>query len=232
MAIGRNRRLANTGLLVGLMLLLAYSAVAVLGKGFNFDNQIQLAAKRYGSHGQQTLEQWRNLLRSLENSDRNEQTKQVNTFVNGHVVFTEDSVAWGQSDYWATPLESMGRGVGDCEDYAIAKYFSLLILGIPADHLRITYVRARIGGPLSSVYEAHMVLAYYPSVDAEPLILDNLIDEIRPGSRRPDLTPIFSFNSDGLWIGTSPGTPSSGSSTSRLSHWRDLIARMHADGFE
>jgi predicted transglutaminase-like cysteine proteinase len=126
----------------------------------------------------------------------------------------------------------MGRGVGDCEDYAIAKYFSLQILGIPADHLRITYVKARMGGPLSSVYEAHMVLAYYPNVDDEPMILDNLIDEIRPASRRTDLTPIFSFNSDGLWIGASPGTQSSGSSTSRLSHWRDLIARMHTDGFE
>lgn len=232
MAPGRKHRFASHSLLVGLMILFAYSALAVLGKGFNFDAQIQLAAKRYGSHGQHTLEQWRNLLRTVENADKNEQARQVNTFVNQQVVFTEDRVAWGVEDYWATPLESMGRGMGDCEDYAIAKYFSLLILGIPADHLRITYVRARIGGPLSSVFEAHMVLAYYPSVDAEPLILDNLLDEIRPASKRPDLTPIFSFNSDGLWIGTEPGTQSSGSSTSRLSHWRDLIARMHADGFE
>lgn len=209
-----------------------YAVLAVLSHGFNFETQIQLAAKRYGTHGQQTLEQWRNQLHSLENAEKLDQIKQVNNFVNDHIAFTEDKVAWGQSDYWATPLESMGRGMGDCEDYAIAKYFSLLILGIPADQLRMTYVKLKIGGPQSSISEAHMVLAFYPSVDDEPLILDNVLGEIRPASRRADLTPIFSFNSDGLWVGASPGTQSSGSSTARLSRWRDLIARMHADGFE
>jgi len=214
------------------MVLFTCSTLAVLGRGFNFDGQIQLAYKRYGLHGQQTMEQWRNLLVSQEDHPRAEQINRVNTFVNDHITYTEDIDAWGQSDYWATPLESLGRGVGDCEDYAIAKYFSLLILGIPTDNLRITYVRARLGGPLSSVFEAHMVLAYYPSVDSEPLILDNLIDEVRPASQRPDLNPIFSFNSEGLWIGATPGTQSNGSSTARLSHWRDLISRMQSDGFK
>lgn len=215
-----------------MMVLCVYVALAVLGRGFNFDGQVQLAAKRYGAHGQQTMAQWRNLMRSLENSQRANQVENVNAFINSHVTFTEDSAGWGQSDYWATPLETLGRGIGDCEDYAIAKYFSLLILGIPGDHLRITYVKARTGGSSGSRDEAHMVLAYYPSVEVEPLILDNLSEEIRPASQRPDLVPIFSFNSDGLWVGASPGSRSRGSSNARLSHWRDLIARMHADGFE
>jgi len=232
MAKGRHRRLAYLAGSLAMMALCVYVALAVLGQGFNFDGQVQLAAKRYGTHGQQTMTQWRDLMRSLDYAQKTDQLEKVNAFINSHVTFTEDSAGWGQNDYWATPLETLGRGIGDCEDYAIAKYFSLLILGVPGDHLRITYVKARTGGPSSSRYEAHMVLAYYASVTGEPLILDNLSEEIRPASQRPDLTPIFSFNSDGLWIGASPGGHSSGSSTARLSHWRNLIARMHADGFE
>ena len=91
-------------------------------------------------------------------------------------------------------------GMGDCEDFAIAKYFSLLAVGVPASQLRLVYVRLQLGAP-GGPSQAHMVLAYYASAQAEPLILDNLITDIRPASRRPDLTPVFSFNSDGLWQG-------------------------------
>ena len=67
----------------------------------------------------------------------------------------------GPADYWATPLESLGKGAGDCEDYVIGKYFSLLAMGVPANKLRFIYVRARIGGPASSSQVAHMVLGYW-----------------------------------------------------------------------
>lgn len=161
-----------------------------------------------------------------------EKIRKVNDFFNRRIAYGEDVDIWGQSDYWATPLEVMGRGEADCEDFAIAKYFSLLIIGVPADRLRITYVKARIGGPHSNVSIAHMVLGYYPTADDEPMILDNLLNDIRPASRRPDLAPVFSFNSEGLWLGNAPGVSSSGSSTARLSRWRDLLSRMKADGFD
>lgn len=228
---GPIRHLARL-LVVGLVLTGTAAALAVLGRGFDFKHQIELADKRYGPRGQQVLTQWRDMMQAEQGASRAEQLRKVNAFMNSHIRFQDDIVSWGVEDYWATPLEAMGRGVGDCEDYAIAKYFSLLILGVPSDQLRITYARARLGGPLSTVFEAHMVLAYYPSVNAEPVLLDNLIDEIQPASSRPDLTPVFGFNSDGLWIGASQGTGSSGNSTARLSHWRDLIERMHEDGFE
>lgn len=178
------------------------------------------------------MRQWRDMEQNAKNLPRSEQLNQVNDFMNAHIHFSDDRTTWHQSDYWATPIESLGRGAGDCEDYAIAKYFSLLLLGIPVDQLRITYVKAEVGGLGSGEYEAHMVLAYYPDVENEPLILDNLVGEIRPAAKRRDLTPVFGFNSDGIWVGTAKNASSSGSSTSRLSHWRDLIARMHADGFE
>jgi predicted transglutaminase-like cysteine proteinase len=232
MADGRRRRYMRQLLLLGALSIWAFTAIAVLGRGFNFDGLAQLGLKRYGPSTQQTVERWRDLLNSLHDAPDTEKTRRVNDFFNRRITFSEDIAIWGQSDYWATPLEIMGRGEGDCEDFAIAKYFSLLILGVPADNLRITYVKARIGGPRSTVSQAHMVLGYYPNPVDEPMILDNLLNDIRPASRRPDLTPVFSFNSDGLWVGTTPGGASSGSSTARLSRWRDLLSRMKADGFE
>ena len=153
----------------------------------------------------------------------------VNQFFNRRIVFRDDAAVWGQVDYWASPIETLNQGQGDCEDFAIAKYFSLLALGVPVNRLRLVYVRAQIGGA-QGVVQAHMVLAYHPSPEAEPLILDNLIGEIRPASRRPDLAPVFSFNGDGLWQGV--GTQTAGDPVARLSRWREVLAKARAEGFQ
>ncbi len=153
----------------------------------------------------------------------------VNQFFNRRIVFRDDAEVWGEVDHWASPLELLGKGAGDCEDYAIAKYFSLLASGIPVQKLRLVYVRAQLGGPGGPV-QAHMVLAYYASPLAEPLILDNLITEIRPARRRTDLAPVFSFNSEGLWQGVGP--QAAGDPTARLSRWRDVLGKARAEGFQ
>lgn len=178
------------------------------------------------------MQEWRDEMQTMRRRSEDEQIRRINEFVNRRVLFENDQDIWGQKDYWATPLETLGRGAGDCEDYAIAKYISLRLLGVDNDKLRITYVKARIGGPRSTISEAHMVLGYYPAPDAEPLILDNLIGDIRPASSRSDLMPVFGFNSEGIWTGAGPGANSAGSATSRLSRWRDVIARLQAEGFE
>ena len=139
--------------------------------------------------------------------------------------YRDDREIWGQVDYWASPLESLARGQADCEDYAIAKYFSLLASGVPGVKMRLVYVRAQLAGSI----QAHMVLAYYPQPDAEPLILDNLITDIRPASRRPDLAPVFSFNAEGLWQGVTGA--SAGDPVARLSRWREVLAKAKAEGW-
>lgn len=151
--------------------------------------------------------------------------KSINTHFNRQVLFTDDRQAWGVVDYWASPLETLAKGRGDCEDYAIGKYFSLLAAGVPGVKMRLVYVRAEVSGSL----QAHMVLAYYPEPEAEPLILDNLITDIRPASRRSDLTPVFSFNAEGLWQGVGPAT--AGDPTTRLSRWRDVLSKARAEGW-
>ncbi len=161
--------------------------------------------------------------------DERGQLQAINEFFNRHVLFRDDTEVWGQIDYWASPLETLHKGRGDCEDYAVAKYFSLLALGMPTSKLRLVYVRAQIGGPQGLV-QAHMVLAYYAAPGAEPMILDNLITELRPASRRPDLVPVFSFNSEGLWQGV--GTQSAGDPTARLSRWREVLAKARSEGFQ
>ena len=153
----------------------------------------------------------------------------VNQFFNRRIVFASDQEVWGQVDYWASPLEMLAKGRGDCEDFVIGKYFSLLVAGVPVQHLRLVYVRATIGGAGGETV-AHMVLAYYATPGAEPLILDNLIGEIRPASRRPDLEPVFSFNGEGLWQGV--GSQSAGDPVARLSRWREVLAKVGAEGFQ
>jgi len=153
----------------------------------------------------------------------------VNIFFNQRIRFVEDIVVWGQNDYWATPLETLYKGAGDCEDFAIAKYFTLLALGIPPARLRLTYVRAAMNREGEISFIPHMVLAYYPQSGKEPLVLDNLVESIQPASARADLRPVFSFNSEGLWEQISGNASSV--SPDRLSRWRDLLQRVGNEGF-
>ena len=153
---------------------------------------------------------------------------QVNAFFNQKIRYEEDIVLWGQDDYWATPLETLSQGRGDCEDYAIAKYFTLLELGIPSARMRLVYVFLVTRGRdiNDSRRHSHMVVAYFPRPASEPWILDNLNDDILPADQRTDLSPIFSFGIDGLWIGT-------GNQASRatFSRWQNAIARIRQEGF-
>ena len=154
--------------------------------------------------------------------DENAKVHSVNSFFNQKIRFAEDIEIWGLRDYWATPLETLRQGRGDCEDYAIAKYFTLLQLGIPSARLRLVYATLN---EISRSPRAHMVLAFYPATESAPLILDNIQEAIEPGQKRFDLTPIFSFNTDGLWIGTG-----NQASRSTLARWQELLARARKDG--
>lgn len=189
----------------------------------------QTMQERFGSDGTALLGAWQALVDNNSTLSDLEKLKLANDFFNQHIRYQDDVVYWKVSDYWATPLETLGSRVGDCEDYAIAKYMTLLQLGVPVAQLRLIYVRAQIGGSYSKLSQAHMVLGYYATPDAMPLILDNLVTRIQSATERPDLKPVFSFNSEGLWIGNS--AKSQADPTTRLSRWRDLLTRMQAEGF-
>lgn len=212
----------------GAMALLLASGMTGLATGATDPQRMRATmTERYGQQGAQVLDAWLKLLRELENRDIAVQLNGVNDFFNRQVRWLDDSQIWGEEDYWATPLETLGRGAGDCEDYSIAKYQTLKKLGVPGERLRMIYVRARLGR--GSVTQAHMVLGYYATPGAEPLVLDNLLPTILPASERDDLSPVFSFNSDGLWAGGA--SQSLAVPTQRLSRWRNVLLRMSAEGF-
>ena len=205
-------------------------AVSALG-ATDFDKLLATLTQRWGAGPTPKFNAWRTLITNASSLSDNDRLKRVNDFFNRQMRFGEDADIWSQADYWATPTESIGQGAGDCEDFAIAKYFTLREAGVAPVKLRLIYVRASTGTSAVASSQAHMVLAYYAQPEAEPLVLDNLINDIRPASRRPDLVPVFSFNSDGVFTGAAKETaPSAG--TGRLSRWEDLLKRARAEGFE
>lgn len=203
--------------LIGLLLSIALTLSSTLPS--------EQAARRYGAPALALYRDWVAMLAPLMQQDEKARLQAVNQFINRRIRFADDQEVWRQSDYWASPLELFAKGAGDCEDFAIAKYISLRASGVAGNKLRLTYVRARIGGPGSTVSQAHMVLAYYPTPDAEPLILDNLLGSIMPASQRNDLSPVFSFNAEALWAGSTV------SNVERLTRWQQVMERMRKDGF-
>jgi predicted transglutaminase-like cysteine proteinase len=195
--------------------------------GWDLERLQQLITTRFGTSQVPLLLDWQRLLGEGRSTTEADRLRRVNDFFNRRIAFDDDMSVWGLSDYWATPAELIGQGRGDCEDFSIAKYYSLIELGIPVSKLRLVYVKAAQSGPDGVFLQAHMVLAYYATPNADPLVLDNLNPLILPASRRSDLSPIFSFNSAGLWQGTG-----NQSSKSNLSRWQDLLARARAEGFQ
>ncbi len=200
-----------------------------LAYGVNL-TQLQLSYKKLGGQVQ-VLQDWQNLLIHAKDQPVNEQLRSVNEFFNRYLVYGEDIDVWGQADYWATPMQSLAKGKGDCVAYVISKYFALRELNVPEKQLRLIYVKARIGRLDSPIQQAHMILAYYPTPDDEPLILDNLITDIRPASRRPDLQPVFSFNSEGVFVAVAGSSAVGPGGVGRLSRWADVLQRAHTEGF-
>lgn len=202
----------------------------VLLGGVHADWDFSLISARaqalYGSlgEGQQRIDAWQHMLATQKQVGELEQLNVINRFFNKQLRYVEDIDLWHQVDYWETPVEALWKGAGDCEDYAIAKYFSLRHLGVSSDKLRITYVKAL------SLNRAHMVLTYYSSPEAEPLVLDSLVDSIRPASQRKDLLPVYAFNAEGLWLPGAKGNQKVGD-TKRLSRWQDVLKKMQTEGF-
>jgi predicted transglutaminase-like cysteine proteinase len=176
----------------------------------------------YGVSARVRVDDWSKLLARTDLPDDMSKVEVVNRFFN-KMRFIDDIKHWGVNDYWATPIEFLGSNGGDCEDFSIAKYFTLRYLGVPEEKLRMVYVKAL------KLNQAHMVVAYLPTPDAEPLILDNLVPTVRKASTRRDLKPVYSFNGDGLWLAKERGlgkTPAG--KADKLSLWTQLQRRLQS----
>jgi predicted transglutaminase-like cysteine proteinase len=192
----------------------------IAGKDFHLDQELlNKAEKKYGKSARSLLVSWENLITTDTSHNDIEKLVKVNQFFN-QVDYIDDIYHWGQEDYWATPIEFLVTFGGDCEDYSIAKYFTLKAMGVAEEKLNLTYVKAL------KFKIHHMVLTYYSAPGSEPLILDNIETEILPASQRQDLMPIYSFNGTGLWLAKQRGRGRLAGSSSRLQRWEDLLLRM------
>ncbi len=212
--------------LAWMLLLLPIVGAVCADTQFGLSNRlIAYVGKQYGENAKLRILDWQKLIATGKSAPIQEKLKLANDFFN-RVEFVSDLRHWGKADYWATPVEMLATNGGDCEDFAIGKYFTLLAMGVPVESLRITYVRALRFNPVD---QAHMVLAYYTEPDADPLILDNLDKAIWPASERDDLVPVYSFNGAGLWLAKERGAGRKVGKADRISLWNDLLARMNAE---
>lgn len=186
------------------------------------DRLLTYVEKKWGRDAPPRLVIWQRLVRDNRivgfpvSKPETGSLRLVNEFFN-QIPYVSDQKHWGVEDYWATPTEMLGSFGGDCEDYSISKYLSLKEIGVPIEKLRVTYVRAL------KLAESHMVLAYYPTPDSDPLILDNLNGTILPASQRTDLEPVYSFNDDDLWV---QGGASRKGGASNVRLWRNLLEKL------
>ena len=110
-------------------------------------------AAKHGDIARNRLLAWQELIRQDGSASDREKLDKVNNFFN-RVDFVSDQLLWKQEDYWATPVEFLMHNAGDCEDFSIAKYFTLKKLGVDENKLNLTYVKAL------NLNQAHMVVTY------------------------------------------------------------------------
>ncbi|MCI5061093.1 MAG: transglutaminase-like cysteine peptidase [Alphaproteobacteria bacterium] len=133
-------------------------------------------------------------LAALKGLPLEKMVSRVNSMMNAK-RYVSDKANYGQTDYWATPVEFFKRG-GDCEDFAIAKYTALKALGVPESRLRIAIVQDM------QKNIPHAILIVY--TDKGPMVLDNQIKSAIPASRVSHYKPIFSINQQAWWLHTAP----------------------------
>jgi len=198
-------------------LLLANNPVNISSK------QLIQIEKKYGPKAKRRVILWDQMLVNAKNKKTLQKLKIVNDFFN-KITYKTDNAHWKKNDYWASPFEFLGTGAGDCEDYAIAKYFALRSLGIPDSKLKITYVT--LSRANKKYDEAHMVLNYYHQANKPPIVLDNVNKKLKLATSRTDLNPVYSFNAAGLWKAQNRGKTEQRAGNNNLKNWKSLMERI------
>jgi len=204
---------------IGMFIIMIFPLYANTSYASNENNIINALGKNYGDRAAKRGKAWFKILDSSYQLNEMQKLEKINNFFN-LLRFVDDIDLWGDENYWATPIEFIGVNGGDCEDFAIAKYFSLLELGIPDEKMRITMVKSL------TLNQYHMVVAYYQSPSSIPLILDNIDGTIKPAPQRRDLLPIYSFNGKQLWLNKEKGQGVLAGKSQRIKRWTNLNQRI------
>ena len=183
-------------LVISLLIVLAVTALFA-GTATRFFVPGDLLNSYKKNYGEQAVRRLDSLLAMMEKQNGLPEEQiviNVNNFFN-QLEYRSDRKTWNKSDYWASRLEFIGKGQGDCEDFAVAKFLTMIQLGVPGEKIFLTYVRAR-----GFAEPAHLVATYYKKPGSVPFVLDNYIKKILPATQRPDLVPVYSFTARDLYI--------------------------------
>jgi len=195
------------------------SVIQANTSSFITQSQLKNIIKTYNPRAGKRLSLWNKMMLKATGLSEFEQLKAVNDYFN-RIKYLSDKKHWGKGDYWATAFEFIGSGAGDCEDFATAKYFSLKLLGVADKKLQLSYVKLNTRNKKYS--SNHMVLSYFTTPDAEPILLDNVNLRLKLASQRPDITPIFSFNASSLLKSKHRGKQSK-TEQYNLENWQKLL---------
>lgn len=188
----------------------------------NYQQLIADVKRQHGPVAAARVSYWADIIENGKHQADLEKLQHTNRFFN-QARFLSDQEIWQQHDYWATPVEFLIKDAGDCEDFSIAKYLTLDLMGLDTDKMRITYVTA------DSLDQPHMVLAYYAQPTDTPLILDNITPLILPADQREDLTPVYSFNGRTLWLARSRNDQVETGDSQQIKLWRELKYKIERE---
>ncbi|WP_373073971.1 transglutaminase-like cysteine peptidase [Sulfurimonas sp.] len=176
------------------LLLIIFIAVNVYASSYPYfsSKEIDIIKNTSGNKAKNRVEDYIKTINYYKYLSKKEQLAKVNSYLN-QLLSKTDSNNNKTTDYWETPKEFLKIGYGDCEDYAIIKYYTLLKLGFKKSRLYMTIVYDKF----SKSY--HMVLSYFETRGKPPLILDNLSFRILTLDKRDDLIVHKLINEDGTY---------------------------------
>lgn len=140
------------------------------------------------------------ILDQVKGLRRGMQIPKVNYMVNRVLAYRDDARLWQTGEYWASPVESLTKRAGDCEDYAILKYALLRDLGVKDEDMRVVVLKD------TAARQHHAVLSVRH--DGKWLILDNRFSRVRFERDLPNYQVLYTVNAAGQWAHTPPaGSP-------------------------
>lgn len=134
---------------------------------------------------------WANQIRPLGKLGHAQRIQAINNLVN-QKAFRRDIANFASVDHWAAPVEFLTSS-GDCEDYAILKFASLMALNIDNHDLRL------VVGNITGI-GSHAFLSV--KLNGEEFLLDNRTNVISAAATRLDFQPKHSMNFTHRWVHT------------------------------
>lgn len=215
----------NNSIFIRVIFIALIFSIALFSSSFIKSETYKRMASTYGDSGVKKLEKLDKLISDLSGQNEAVKLVKVNEFFNNPSIlrWADDKDTWGKTDYWANRFESLGKGRGDCEDFVIAKYLTLLNLGVSENKLFFTYVYANFGGKWIS----HMVLSYYEKPGDIPFILDSNTTTIKRANQRNDLKPVLTFNAKDLFLTKQASSGKLSAKSSKYTKdWSDYLEKL------